>query len=216
MRRGLAVVVLIVGVCTFIPAGSVVYAAAQRRVASESPKDSTPRRTVADPKPSDDPSPTDTPTPSESPSPSPTPTPSPSPSATPPPSPTPTRSSPPPRSSSPPPTSAPSPISRGSHGPPFLPTDNSIGFVFSPVASTSASVRPPRTVETTSAAGVSTSPVAVSVAAEPVATPTGDPAGSGGSMGWVRVPFVIGVVLLSAVLLAFGIKYDSTGRWPWR
>jgi hypothetical protein len=37
-----------------------------------------------------------------------------------------------------------------------------------------------------------------------------------GSTDWLRVPLVIGLVLLSSPLLALGIKYDSTHRWPWQ
>jgi len=50
----------------------------------------------------------------------------------------------------------------------------------------------------------------------PLPTPIADPAGSSGSMGWVRIPVLIGIVMLCGILLAFGIKYDSTDRLPWR
>ena len=211
MRRGLAVAVLSVGICLFLPGGRAVHAASDRRAVSESPKGTV---ALADPKPSDDPTPSESPSPSVVPSPSP----SPSPSGSPPPTPTPTRSRTPSRSSSPPPSSLPSPVSRGSDGPPALPADASVGFAFSPVASASGSGgrTHPSTVETTPASGLFTSPAAASAAAAPLVDPLADPPTSNGSTGWVRVPLVIGIVLVSAVLLGFGIKYDSTGRWPWQ
>ena len=90
------------------------------------------------------------------------------------------------------------------------PTIDPAGSVFSPMTKLGPTVEP-------SPSGPFASPASVSSGAVALPSVVADPPGPGGSTDWLRVPLVIGVVLLlSSALLAFGIRYDSTHRGPWQ
>jgi hypothetical protein len=186
MRKVLAVGILIVGIWVF-PPGRAVSAV------STSPCGQPPK-------------PCPSPSPSVSPSPSPSPSPTPSPSQTPSPTGSPTQRPSPSGGSSPTASPRPSHVRSLSGVPP--------PSVFRPSLILSSPTPHPSTGSATSAPGPL--PSSDETASGLTAPQPGDPLTSNVSTrGWLD-PQVIGVFLFVALVLWAAVKYDMTGRRPWR